>query len=336
MRSAGFVAGFVAALAIGAAGAGAQTSGATYRVGLLSVGADPTDRSPFGAGLIRGFARQGFALGRNLAFERRAAHGQLDRLPLLVDQLVADKVAIIVTSGYPAALAAKQHATLPIVAVQAGDPVEDGLAASFARPGGRVTGLSEVAVELSAKRLALLKEAVPGIHRVAMLWNAEDLGMSLRYKGAEAQARGLGIEVELLGVHAPEGFEGAFAAMMRRPPDAILMVSDVLTTLNRKRVFDFAAAHKLPAIYEYDFLVREGGLMSYGPDVGEMYDRAAGLAVRILKGADPATAAARGADPVCAGDQSRDRKGDRPDDPSFAAGPRRRCHRMTEAGFPCL
>ncbi len=277
-----------AGLAGVAAGAAAQTSAATYRVGLLSVGADPTDRSPFGAGLIRGFARQGFTLDRNLAFERRAAHGRLDRLPQLVDELVASKAAIIVTSGYPAALAAKQHANLPIVAVQAGDPVEDGLAASFARPGGHLTGLSEVAVELSAKRLALLKEAVPVIHRVAMLWNEEDLGMSLRYKAAEARARGLGIEVESLGVHAPEGFDGAFAEMMRQPPDAILMVSNVLTTLNRKRVFDFAAEHKLPAIYEYDFLVHEGGLMSYGPDVSEMYDRAAGLAVRILKGADPA------------------------------------------------
>jgi putative ABC transport system substrate-binding protein len=258
------------------------------RIGLLSVGADPTDQTPFGAGLIRGLARQGFILGKNLAFERRAAHGQLETLPQLVDQLAKSKVAVIVTGGYPAALAAKQHSTLPVVAVQAGDPVADGLVASFARPGGHVTGLSEVAAELSAKRLALLKEAVPGVHRVAMLWNAEDLGMSLRYKAAEAQARNLGIDVESLGVRAPNDFETAFTAMMRRPPDAILMVSDVLTTLNRKRVIGFAAEHKLPAIYEYDFLVREGGLMSYGPDVSEMYNRAAGLAARILKGADPA------------------------------------------------
>ncbi len=110
----------------------------------------------------------------------------------------------------------------------------------------------------------------------------------MRYKAAEAQARSLGLAVESLGVRAPDDFDTAFAEMTRHPPDAILMVSDVLTTLNRKRVIDFAAQHKLPAIFEYDFLVREGGLMSYGPDVREMYDRAAGLAVRILKGADPA------------------------------------------------
>jgi putative tryptophan/tyrosine transport system substrate-binding protein len=166
--------------------------------------------------------------------------------------------------------------------------VEDGLVATFAHPGGHVTGLSEIAAELSAKRLSLLRAAVPSVHRVAMLWNAEDLGMSLRYKAAEAQAHSLGLSVESFGVHGPEDFEVAFAAMTNRPPEAILMVTDALTTLNRKRVIDFATDHKLPAIFEYDFLVREGGLMSYGPDVTEMFDRAAELAFRILKGADPA------------------------------------------------
>jgi ABC-type uncharacterized transport system substrate-binding protein len=276
------------AVAAGSLSAAAQAAPQNYRVGMLAVGADPTDQSPFGAGLIRGFARHGLVLRQNLVFERRAAHGQLDRLPQLVDELVASKVAVIVTQGYPAAVAAKDHSTLPVVAVQAGDPVEDGLAASFANPGGRVTGISEIAAELSAKRLSLLKTALPSVHRVAMLWNAEDLGMSLRYKAAEAQAQNLGIDVESLGVTAPNGFDAAFAAMVNRPPDAILMVSDVLTTLNRKRVIDFAAAHKLPAMFEYDFLVREGGLMSYGPDLSEMFDRAAGLAVRIVKGANPA------------------------------------------------
>jgi putative ABC transport system substrate-binding protein len=266
----------------------AQTPGQPYRVGLLAVGAEPTDASPFAAGLIRGFARHGLVLGQNLDFERRAAHGHLDRLPRLAAELVTGKVAVIVTQGYPAALAAKRYSSLPVVAVEAGDPVEDGLAASFAHPGGRVTGISEIAAELSTKRLSLLKAAVPEVRRVAMLWNAEDLGMSLRYKAAEAQARALGVDVVSLGVRPPDGFDAAFAAMMRRPPDAILMVSDVLTTLNRKRVIDFAVEHKIPAIYEYDFLVREGGLMSYGPDVAEMFDRAAELAWRILKGADPA------------------------------------------------
>ena len=288
MKFSAFIAVLALALAIGARGAGAQSPPQVYRVGLLAVGPDPTDQSPFGAGLIRGFAGGRFVLGQNLLFVRYAAHGHVEQLPHMVHELVADQVAVIVTQGYPAAVAAKDYSSLPVVAVQAGDPVADGLVSSFARPGGRVTGISEIAAELSAKRLALLKGAVPGVHRVAMLWNADDLGMSLRYKAAETQARSLGIEVELLGVRAPDDFDAAFAAMVRNPPDAILMVSDVLTTLNRKRVIDFAAAHKLPAIFEYDYLVRDGGLMSYGPDIAEMSDRAAELAVRILKGANPA------------------------------------------------
>lgn len=287
MKSLALFAVVMLAFAGGSAGGFAQTPPEIYRVGLLSTGGEAVDQGPFAAGLIRGFARHGFVLGQNLAFERRAAHGHLDRLQQLASELVASQVAVIVTMGYPAALAAKEYSALPVVAVRAGDPVEDGLAASFAHPGGHVTGLTEVAAELSAKRLALLKEAVPSVHRLAMLWNVDDLGMSLRYRAAEAQARSLGLQVESLGVSEPEGFETAFSAMMKRPPDAIMMVTDVLTTLNRKRVIDFAADHKLPAIYEYDFLVREGGLMSYGPDVTEMFDRAAGLAARILKGADP-------------------------------------------------
>jgi putative tryptophan/tyrosine transport system substrate-binding protein len=264
----------------------AQTGSLIYRVGLLAVGADPTDQSPFATGLKRGFARHGLVLGQNLAFERRAAHGHLDRLPQLVDELAASKVAVIVTQGFPAAVAAKDHSSLPVVAVQAGDPVADGLVQSFADPGGHVTGLSEIAEKLSAKRLALLKQAVPNVHRVAMLWNAEDLGMSLRYKAAEAHS--LGLDVVSLGVRAPDDFDEAFAAMVKNPPDAILMVSDVLTTLNRKRVIDFAAEHKIPAVFEYEYLVRDGGLMSYGPDITEMFDSAADLAWQILNGANPA------------------------------------------------
>jgi putative tryptophan/tyrosine transport system substrate-binding protein len=266
----------------------AQTSSLIYRVGLLAVGADPVDQSPFATGLKRGFARHGLVLGQNLAFERRAAHGHLDRLPQLVDELVASKIAVIVTQGFPAAVAAKDHSSLPVVAVQAGDPVADGLVESFADPGGHVTGLSEIAEKLSAKRLALLKQAVPNVHRVAMLWNAEDLGMSLRYKAAEAEAHSLGLDVVSLGVRAPNDFDEAFAAMVKNPPDAILMVSDVLTTLNRKRVIDFAAEHKIPAVFEYEYLVRDGGLMSYGPDITEMFDSAADLAWQILNGANPA------------------------------------------------
>jgi putative tryptophan/tyrosine transport system substrate-binding protein len=288
MKSRVFLTLVVLIVAGGPPNASAQAMPQEYRVGLLSTGGEATDQSSFSTDLIRDFARRGLVQGDNLAVERRAARGLIERLPQLVGELAASRVGVIVTLGYPAALAAKKHTSLPVVVVRAGDPVADGLVANFVQPGGHVTGLSEVAAELSTKRLALLKEAVPNVHRVAMLWNADDLGMSLRYKAAEVEARRLGLEVQSYGVRGPDDFDTTFAAMMRRPPDAILMVTDTLTTLNRKRVIDFAAQHKLAAIYEYDFLVRDGGLMSYGPDLDEMFDRAAGLAVRILNGANPA------------------------------------------------
>ena len=175
-----------------------------------------------------------------------------------------------------------------MVAITGADPVVTGLIDSLARPGGNVTGVGEVAAELSAKRLEVLKDTFPNLRKIAMLWNADDLGMTGRYKNAEAAARMLGFEIQPLGVREPEDFAAAFAAMVRDRPDAILMVTDALMALNRKRVFEFATQQRLPAIYEYDFLVRDGGLMSYGPDMSEVYDRAAGLADRILKGARPA------------------------------------------------
>ncbi len=265
----------------------AQAQAKVWRIGLLGAGA-PADKGPFGPPLIHGLAERGYAVGQNLAFESRGAGGQVDRVPQLLADLVASKVDVIVTTGYPAALAAKQGTTLPVVAFAAGDPVGTGLVASLARPGGNLTGISDVSAEVTPKRLELLKEFAPGLRRVAMLWNADDLGMTLRYRASESAAQALGVSVQPLGVREPADFDHAFGAMNRDMPDAILMVSDSLTTLNRKLVFEFAAAHRLPAIYEFDSLVRDGGLMSYGPDVGESFDRVGALVDRILKGAKPA------------------------------------------------
>ena len=266
----------------------AQTPSKVYRVGLLSAPGPVGDNSPFGAPLIRGLAQDGYRLGGNIVFERRGAEGRLERLPGLVQELVASKVDVIVTFGYPPALAAKQGTTIPVVSFGAGDPVATGLVDGLARPGGNVTGVSDVASELSAKRMELLKDIAPGLRRVAMLWNADDRGMTLRYGASEVAAKTMGLTVQPLGVREPDDFEQAFAAMNREKPDAILMVSDSLTMLNRKRVFEFAAAHRLPAIYEFDFLVREGGLMSYSMDLEEAFGRVATLVARILKGAKPA------------------------------------------------
>ncbi|MBI3706669.1 MAG: ABC transporter substrate-binding protein [Proteobacteria bacterium] len=267
----------------------AQMTAKTYRVGLLGVTAALPDSEPRMAALIRGLAQRGYTFDRNLAFERRWAQMQPSRLPQLVDELAASKVDVIVTFGYPAAAAAKQGTTgVPVVLTGSGDPVATGLVNSLARPGGNITGMAEAASELSAKRLEVLKDAVPGLKRVAMLWNAADPGMTLRYRAAAEATQALAITVQALGVREPEDFESAFAAMERERPDAILMVSDALTVLNRKRVIDFAATHRLPTIFEAEGHVRDGGLMSYGPDQSEMFDRVASLIERIFQGAKPA------------------------------------------------
>ncbi|HZK90282.1 MAG TPA: ABC transporter substrate-binding protein [Stellaceae bacterium] len=266
----------------------AQNPSKTYRVGLLGAGLPITDNSPFGAALIKGLAEHGYQLGKNLAFERRGAEGHIDRLPQLVAELAASTVDVIAATGYPPVLAAKQGTTLPIVAVNAGDPVATGLVANLAHPGGNLTGISDVSAEVTPKRLEFLKQIAPNLRRVAVLWNADDLGMTLRYRASEAGAQALGITVVPLGVREPDDFGQAFAAMASDMPDGILMVTDSLTVLNRKRVFDFAAAHRVPAIYEFGFLVHDGGLMSYGPDDGESYGRVAALVARILGGAKPA------------------------------------------------
>jgi putative tryptophan/tyrosine transport system substrate-binding protein len=267
-----------------------QTTSKVYRVGSLSPGEPVSDSSYFGAAIVRGFAKHGYTVGRNLVFERRGAMAKMERLPGLVGELLASNVDVILTFGYPPALAAKRGTTtVPIVLTQAGDPVATGLVDGLTRPGGNLTGISDVAGELSAKRLELLKDAVPSLRRVAMLWNEADSGMTTRYRSSAAAAQMLGVTVQPLGVREPEDFEAAFAAMTREPPDAILMVSDVLTNLNRRRVYEFAAAHRLPAIYEHQYYARDGGLMSYGADPEETYDRVAGLIDRILKGEKPAS-----------------------------------------------
>jgi putative ABC transport system substrate-binding protein len=264
--------------------ADAQVASKLHRVGLLSPG--PPGFGILGPELVEDFVRRGYVLGKTIAFVPRAAQGNVALLPALADELVASHVDVIITSSYPAAVAAKEHAGgIPIVVAQSGDPVATHLVDSLARPGGNITGVSEIAAELSAKRPQLLKEAVPSVHSVAVLWNADDHGMTLRYRAAEEEAPRLGMVIVPLGVHEPDDFDTAFTEMTKNPPDAILMVTDVLTSLNRKRVIDFAAAHHMPTIFEYDSLAHDGGLMAYGPNVSDIMDRAAGLADRILHGA---------------------------------------------------
>ena len=266
----------------------AQQAGRTYRVGLLATGgvAAMDERRD---SILEGLAANGFFEGRNLEFDVRSGEGRSERLSEFAAALQAANVDAIVTFGYPAAAAAKTSATeIPVVVTGAGDPVATGLADSLARPGGHVTGMTELSTELSGKRLEILKEAVPNLRRVAMLFNATDLGMTLRSQAAANAARELNVDVQTLGVREPNDFDEAFAEMTKVRPDAMLMVSDALTVLNRKRIMNFAAANHLPAIYEFSALVRDGGLMSYGPNQRAIGVRAGDFVARILRGARPA------------------------------------------------
>jgi putative ABC transport system substrate-binding protein len=265
----------------------AQTS-KVYRLGTLTPGPPIATAAGPGAILINALAQRGYTLGKNLVYEARGAAGNKGQLPLLMQELKAANVDVVVTVSYPAAVYAKLSGVATVIASGSGDPVATGLVESLARPGGNVTGISDDASMLSTKRLSLLKGLLPQLRRVAMLWNKDDLGMSLRYEASAKAAQEIGVAVQALGVREPDDFNEAFAAMTRDMPEAILMVSDSLTLLNRKRVIDFAAQHRLPAIYEADSIVRDGGLMSYGADPRESFGRAAALVDRIFKGAKPA------------------------------------------------
>jgi putative tryptophan/tyrosine transport system substrate-binding protein len=266
----------------------AQTASKVYRIGVLST--DKPLPEPISGAIVRALASHGYTPDRNVALEFSASGDHWEQLPQLAKDLVASNADVILTFSCPAAVAAtKATTTIPIVVTESGgDPVATGLVKSLSRPSGNVTGVSDMAIELAPKRLELLKDMVPTLRTVAMLWNVNDLGMTLRYQGAADAARALGVRVQPLGVREPNDFDEAFASMVRDPPDAILMVSDALTRLNRRRVYDFAAEHRLPTTYERANYVREGGLSAYSPDVDEIYDRATDLIDRILKGAKPA------------------------------------------------
>ena len=269
--------------------AASQSASKVYRVGHLGAGGRTPDGAPPRA-LREGLRELGYVDGQSIAYHARFAETKWDRLPGLAAELVQLKVDVIVAQGGPATVAAKQAtSTIPIVmAPAAGDAVAIGYIKSLARPGGNVTGLSDESVLLSAKRMELLKEAIPKAARIAVLWNTKDEGMTLRSREIEKAARSLRVEVHAIGVSGLEDFDAAFDTLVRQRPDAIFLVADPLTTMNRKRFIDFAAAHRIPAMYEADFIVREGGLMSYGYRTDESFRQAARYVDRILKGARPA------------------------------------------------
>lgn len=288
MRRREFIKLLVGSLAGGPCAAFAQPSSRVYRLGSVNPALPLAPQSPFGKILIDALAQRGYVIGQNLTYDPRGAMGDDSKIPELMAALRDEHVEVVVGVGYPAAVIAKASKIPTVMAWGVGDPVATGLINSLARPGGNVTGISDVATTLTTKRLDLLRAFSPTLRRIAMLWNKDDLGMTMRYQASAQVAQSSGITVQPLGVREPDDFDEAFAAMNKEPPDAILMVADALTVLNRKRVFDFAADRRLPTIYEYSFLVRDGGLISYGPDLKECLERVAAMVDRIFKGDRPA------------------------------------------------
>jgi putative tryptophan/tyrosine transport system substrate-binding protein len=287
MKRRDFLAVLGGAVLTGPLAAAAEEPGKVYHLGTLHPVQPISTESPFGKIIVKTLADRGYVLGQNLTLEARGAMGDVAKLPSLAQELKAGAADAIIVVSYPAALAANATGVPTVGANGLGDPVETRMIQSLAHPGGNITGISDEATMLTTKRLSLLQALLPKMHKVAMLWNKQDLGMTLRYEASAKSAQESGISVLPLGLAEPNDFNDVFTVMDAERPDAILMVADALTNVHCKRVFDFAAARKLPAIYEYDFLVRDGGLMSYGPNLMESFERAATLTGRIFQGASP-------------------------------------------------
>jgi putative tryptophan/tyrosine transport system substrate-binding protein len=272
--------------------ANAQPPAKVARIGYLSNvgGAD----SPLAEAFRQGLRELGYVEGHNIAMAFRTAEGHGDRLPALAAELVQLPVDVLVARSTDAAQAAKHASTtVPIVMVVDADPVATGLVASLARPGGNLTGLTTVATGLGSKRLELLKEAVPSLSRVAVLWNAGSDAMTLIFREIQTAARALDVSVQPVGVHEAKDLDNAFATMTEERADALFMITDVLTRPYTRQVVDFAAKRQLPTMFEgkdpvaAEGPVAAGGLMSYGSSLTDQLRRAASYVDRILKGTKP-------------------------------------------------
>jgi len=257
------------------------------RVGILSGGSSASSTQV--AALRQGLRKLGWVEGQTILIDVRSAQGKRNRMRELAIELVRLKPDVIVAVATNAILAVKQvTTTVPIVTPQVGDPVASGLIASLARPGGNITGLTQVSPELSGKRLELLKEAFPDVSRVAVLWNPDSPGSVLTFKEMEIAARALGLELQSVKVRHAADFEKGFSAVIKQQANALVFVRAALTRFHQKRILDFAENKRLPAIYDSKDLVESGGLMSYGVDFADLWHRAATYVDKILKGANPA------------------------------------------------
>ena len=265
----------------------AQQAGMMWRIGYLQT--PPASTTPIRDAFRQGLRDLGYVEGRNLVIEFRDAGAKPERLAALASELVRLKVDVIVATGTQAISAAKQATSvIPIVMTVSGDAVGTGLVASLARPSGNVTGLTLITPESAGKRLELLKEAFPRTSRVAVLWNPTDPPRLLEYKQTQDAAKLLGLMLQSVEVRSSEELEGAFSAITRGAADALVTFSDPLTAVFRKRIVEFAATSRLPAMYGRREEVEDGGLMSYAPNFADLFRRAATYVDKILKGAKPA------------------------------------------------
>ena len=271
--------------------ANAQRARQVPRVGFLSFGYANAPRTQYLLDVFRqGLHEHGWIEGQNVTIESRFAEGRAERFADLAVELVRLQADVLVTGSGELAIRAFQHATttIPIVMAVSATPVETGLVASLARPGGNVTGLSIMAPEGAGKRLELLKDAVPQAARVAVLWNAAYPGKALEWQYTQAAALAVGVTLHSVEVRGPDDFDGAFAAMARERPDALLTFSDPLTLNHQRRIVDFAIQHRLPLMSEGKEFAEAGGLMTYGASLPALFRRAAYYVDRILKGTKPA------------------------------------------------
>ena len=237
----------------------------------------------------QGLRELGYVEGKNIVLEYRWAEGRNERLPDLAAELVRLKVDVLITAGPTDNRAAKEATnTIPIVMAQDNDPVGNGLVASLARPGGNITGLATLTPELTGKRLELLKESVPKLSRVAVLGTSSQPGNTQALRETELAASALGVHLQYLEVRGLEDIETAFRAASKGRAEAILMLASYVFNSHRKQIVDLARKSQLPAIYRTSEFVEDGGLMTYGVSITDLYRRAATYVDKILKGAKPA------------------------------------------------
>jgi putative ABC transport system substrate-binding protein len=257
------------------------------RIGFLTA-FSPSDVPLWRNGFREGLRDLGYTEGQNIVVEYRYAEGHPERLPALAAELVRLKVDVIAAETTPANLAVKQATdTIPIVMTLVADPIASGLVSSLARPGGNITGLSLQLPDLSAKRLQLLREAVPGITRVAILWNSGSPITPPQLRAAEKAARALGIQLQSLGVRTPDDFERAFQDATRQSAGALLILDDFFLTSHLTRISALTAKARLPAMAGVTGFAEAGVLISYGPNFVDITRRSATYVDKILKGAKP-------------------------------------------------